>query len=108
MLAKRFQVCPTPVDLKFWDGIAERIYYVRAIFRTPKLQSVKEHEQADKLHNTLETDLLFGCPPQDSSLRSSRSWEIRPHEGRERPRGTGDRRKAIRPYLESAKQLNRT
>jgi len=27
---------PTPGRPKVWDGIAERIYYVRAIFRTPK------------------------------------------------------------------------
>src|SRR2546430_14049651 len=46
---------PAPGDLEFWEGIAERIYYVRGDFQdTQAYQRLKEQmEQADKLHNTL-------------------------------------------------------
>jgi len=52
---------PTPVDLKFWDGIAERIYYVRGDFQdTEAYNRLKEQiEQADKLHNTLGNRFFY-------------------------------------------------
>src|SRR5258708_4011779 len=52
---------PAPVDLKFWEGIAERIYYVRGDFQdTQAYQRLKEQiEQADKLHNTLGNRFFY-------------------------------------------------
>ncbi len=52
---------PAPVDLKFWKGIAERIYYVRGDFQdTQAYQRLKEQiEQADKLHNTLGNRFFY-------------------------------------------------
>jgi glucose-6-phosphate 1-dehydrogenase len=52
---------PTPVDRKFWDGIAERIYYVRGDFQdTEAYKRLKEQiDQADKLHNTLGNRFFY-------------------------------------------------
>ena len=52
---------PAPVDLKFWDGIAERIYYVRGDFQdTDAYKRLKEQiEQADKLHNALGNRFFY-------------------------------------------------
>ena len=52
---------PTPVDLKFWDGIAERIYYVRGDFQdTEAYKRLREQiDQADKLHNTLGNRFFY-------------------------------------------------
>src|SRR5438552_2967077 len=52
---------PAPVDLKFWEGMAERIYYVRGDFQdTQAYQRLKEQmEQADKLHNTLGNRFFY-------------------------------------------------
>src|SRR5881296_4285876 len=46
---------PAPVDLKCWDWMAERIYYVRGDFQDAEAyKRLKEQvEQADKIHNTL-------------------------------------------------------
>jgi glucose-6-phosphate 1-dehydrogenase len=43
-----------PADLKFWDGIAERVYYVRGDFQDAEAyKRLKDQiEQADKLHGT--------------------------------------------------------
>ncbi len=50
-----------PVDLKFWDGIAERIYYVRGDFQdTEAYQRLKEQiEEADNLHGTLGNRFFY-------------------------------------------------
>src|SRR5260370_20674457 len=50
-----------PVDLKFWDGIAERIYYVRGDFQDAEAyKRLKEQiEQADQLHNTLGNRFFY-------------------------------------------------
>ena len=52
---------PTPVDLKFWDGIAERIYYVRGDFQDAEAyKRLKDQiDQADKLHNTLGNRFFY-------------------------------------------------
>jgi len=52
---------PTPVDLKFWDGIAERIYYVRGDFQDAEAyKRLKDQvDQADKLHNTLANRFFY-------------------------------------------------
>src|SRR6266481_5834973 len=52
---------PAPVDLKFWDGIAERIYYVRGDFQdTEAFRRLQEQiEQADRLHNTLGNRFFY-------------------------------------------------
>jgi len=52
---------PAPVDLKFWEGLAERIYYVRGDFQdTEAYKQLKEQiEQADKLHNTLGNRFFY-------------------------------------------------
>src|SRR5258708_30131604 len=52
---------PAPVDLKFWDGIAERIYYVRGDFQdTEAFRRLQEQVgQADKLHNTLGNRFFY-------------------------------------------------
>jgi len=43
-----------PVDLKYWDEIAQRVYYVRGDFQDAEAyKRLKEQiDQADKLHNT--------------------------------------------------------
>ncbi|HKV64019.1 MAG TPA: glucose-6-phosphate dehydrogenase [Candidatus Acidoferrum sp.] len=45
---------PSPVDLKFWHEIAERIYYVRGDFQDAEAyKRLKDQiDQADKLHGT--------------------------------------------------------
>src|SRR5260370_35759033 len=50
-----------PVDLKFWDGIAEGIYYVRGDFQDAEAyRRLKEQiEQADQLHNTLGNRFFY-------------------------------------------------
>jgi len=90
---------PAPVDLKFWEGLAERIYYVRGDFQDAEAyKQLKEQiEQADKLHNTLGNRFFYLAVAPRFFSRSSRSWAMRPHEGRKRPLGAGDRRKTIRP-----------
>src|SRR5437899_4761409 len=52
---------PTPVDLKFWDGIAERIYYVRGDFQdSEEYKRLKEQiDEANKLHNTLGNRFFY-------------------------------------------------
>jgi glucose-6-phosphate 1-dehydrogenase len=52
---------PAPVDLKFWDGIAERIYYVRGDFQDMEAyKRLKEQiAQSDKLHNTLGNRFFY-------------------------------------------------
>src|SRR5258708_6386234 len=58
---------PAPVDLKFWDGIAERIYYVRGDFQDAEAyRRLKEQiEQADQLHNTVGKRFFFlACAPR--------------------------------------------
>jgi glucose-6-phosphate 1-dehydrogenase len=45
---------PAPVDMKFWDSIAQRIYYVRGDFQDAEAyKRLKDQiDQADKLHGT--------------------------------------------------------
>jgi glucose-6-phosphate 1-dehydrogenase len=45
---------PAPVDLKYWDWLADQIYYVRGDFQDAEAyKRLKEQvEQADKIHNT--------------------------------------------------------
>src|SRR5260370_38573704 len=52
---------PAPVDLKFWDGLAQRIYYVRGDFQDAEAyKRLKEQiEQADKLHDTLGNRFFY-------------------------------------------------
>jgi len=50
-----------PVDLKCWDWMAERIYYVRGDFQDAEAyKRLKEQiEQADKIHNTLGNRFFY-------------------------------------------------
>src|SRR5258708_33238645 len=54
---------PAPVDLKFWDGIAARIYYVRGAFQDAEAyKRLKEQiEQPGQLHNTLGTRFFYSA-----------------------------------------------
>jgi glucose-6-phosphate 1-dehydrogenase len=45
---------PAPIDLKMWDELAERIYYVKGDFQDPEAYKrlQKQIEEADKAHKT--------------------------------------------------------
>src|SRR5260370_41451009 len=98
-----------PVDLKFWDGIAERIYYVRGDFQDAEAyKRLKEQiKHAVELHNTLGNKFFsFAVAPRFFSPITKKLGECgltKEENGRwarvivEKPFGHD---------LESAKQLN--
>jgi glucose-6-phosphate 1-dehydrogenase len=51
----------TPVDLKCWDSMAERIYYVRGDFQDAEAyKRLRDQiEQTDKIHNTLGNRFFY-------------------------------------------------
>ena len=52
---------PAPVDLKTWDWLAQKIYYVRGDFLDTEayVRLSKQMEEADKIHNTLGNKFFY-------------------------------------------------
>src|SRR5258708_22384296 len=99
---------PASVDLKFWDGIAERIYYVRGDFQDAEAyKRLKEQiEQADQLHNTLGNRFFYlAVAPRFFSPIAKKLGEcgLTKEENRRWARVIVE--KPFRHDLESAKQL---
>jgi glucose-6-phosphate 1-dehydrogenase len=48
------RVAPDPIDLKMWEWLSERIYYVKGDFQDPEAyKRLKQQiEETDKLHST--------------------------------------------------------
>jgi len=90
----------TQIDPAIWAWFAERIYYVKGDFQDPEAYKRLSQQIAD-VDKQLNTGgnrffLLGGCTSVFLTHRET-AWPDRPDQGRERPLGTGDCRKAVRP-----------
>ena len=70
---------PTPIDLKFWQGVAERIYYVRGDFQDPKAYQLLKDQiaQAEKEQDTQGNHLYYlavARSPWTTSDRQLLNW----------------------------------